>query len=128
MSVCDYGYGFKVMMSEKNNPPHHQSFVHSPGAGRPLMSDSERLAQKKRKRKAIKKIVISESVSAGMKEFPPSAAALRAWIKAKGLSSQDVADALRLSDGRVVRNWTSTKAPRPIPYPSWYTLRHKFGK
>ena len=45
----------------------------------------------------------------------------------KGLSNQDVADALRLSDGRVVRFWTARKEPRTIPYPSWYTLRHKFG-
>ena len=46
----------------------------------------------------------------------------------KELSNKDVAKALRLSDGRVVRYWTAKKDARPIPYPSWYTLRHKFGK
>ena len=46
----------------------------------------------------------------------------------KGLSNKDVAKALRLSDGRVVRFWTAKKDARPIPYPSWYTLRHKFRK
>ena len=46
----------------------------------------------------------------------------------KGLSNKDVAKALQLSDGRVVRFWTAKKGARPIPYPSWYTLRHKFRK
>ena len=45
-----------------------------------------------------------------------------------GLSNKDVAKALRLSDGRVVRFWTAKKDARPIPYPSWYTLCHKFRK
>lgn len=44
------------------------------------------------------------------------------------LSNKDVAKALRLSDGRVVRFWTAKKDARPIPYSSWYTLRHKFRK
>jgi len=64
----------------------------------------------------------------GMKKYPPSPEELREWMDRKGLSNKDVAKALRLSDGRVVRFWTSKKDPRPIPYPSWYTLRHKFGK
>lgn len=63
-----------------------------------------------------------------MKKYPPTALELREWMDSKGLSNKDVAKALRLSDGRVVRFWTSKKRPRPIPYPSWYTLRHKFGK
>ena len=63
-----------------------------------------------------------------MKKYPPTSKELREWMDSKGLSNKDVAKALRLSDGRVVRFWTSKKAPRPIPYPSWYTLRHKFGK
>ena len=63
-----------------------------------------------------------------MKKYPPTSQELRAWMDSKGLSNKDVAKALRLSDGRVVRFWTSKKDPRPIPYPSWYTLRHKFGK
>ena len=63
-----------------------------------------------------------------MKKYPPTPKELREWMDSKGLSNKDVAKALRLSDGRVVRFWTSKKAPRPIPYPSWYTLRHKFGK
>ena len=63
-----------------------------------------------------------------MKKYPPTPEELREWMDAKGLSNKDVAKALRLSDGRVVRFWTSKKDPRPIPYPSWYTLRHKFGK
>ena len=64
----------------------------------------------------------------GMKKYPPTPEELREWMDRKGLSNKDVAKALRLSDGRVVRFWTSKKDPRPIPYPSWYTLRHKFGK
>ena len=63
-----------------------------------------------------------------MKKYPPTPQELREWMDNKGLSNKDVAKALRLSDGRVVRFWTSKKNPRPIPYPSWYTLRHKFGK
>ena len=63
-----------------------------------------------------------------MKKYPPTPVELREWMDSKGLSNKDVAKALRLSDGRVVRFWTSKKDPRPIPYPSWYTLRHKFGK
>ena len=63
-----------------------------------------------------------------MKKYPPTPQELRQWMDSKGLSNKDVAKALRLSDGRVVRFWTSKKDPRPIPYPSWYTLRHKFGK
>ncbi len=63
-----------------------------------------------------------------MKKYPPTARELREWMDKKGLSNKDVAKALRLSDGRVVRFWTSKKDPRPIPYASWYTLRHKFGK
>lgn len=65
---------------------------------------------------------------APMKNYPPTPEELREWMDRKGLSNKDVAKALRLSDGRVVRFWTSKKDPRPIPYPSWYTLRHKFGK
>ena len=63
-----------------------------------------------------------------MKKYPPTAEELREWMDRKNLSNKDVAKALRLSDGRVVRVWTAKKDPRPIPYPSWYTLRHKFGK
>ena len=63
-----------------------------------------------------------------MKKYPPTPEELRDWMNRKGLSNKEVAKALRLSDGRVVRFWTSKKDPRPIPYPSWYTLRHKFGK
>jgi hypothetical protein len=61
-----------------------------------------------------------------MEEWPPTAKDLRAWMDVKGLSNKDVAKALKLSDGRVVRFWTAKKSPRKIPYPSWYTLRHKF--
>lgn len=61
-----------------------------------------------------------------MKKYPPTPEELRAWMDKKGLSNKDVAKALRLSDGRVVRFWTSKKEPRQIPYASWYTLRHKF--
>ena len=63
-----------------------------------------------------------------MKKYPPSAEEIREWMDRKHLSNKDVAHALHLSDGRVVRFWTATKKTRPIPYPSWYTLRHKFGK
>ena len=63
-----------------------------------------------------------------MKKYPPTAKELRDWMDQKGLSNKDVAKALRLSDGRVVRFWTAKKDARPIPYPSWYTLRHKFRK
>lgn len=63
-----------------------------------------------------------------MKKYPPTSKELRDWMDEKGLSNKDVAKALRLSDGRVVRFWTAKKDPRPIPYPSWYTLRHKFRK
>ena len=63
-----------------------------------------------------------------MKKYPPTSKELREWMDSKGLSNKDVAKALRLSDGRVVRFWTSKKSPRPIPYPNWYTLRRKFGK
>lgn len=63
-----------------------------------------------------------------MKKYPPTAKELREWMDKKGLSNKDVAKALRLSDGRVVRFWTQKESPRQIPYPSWYTLRHKFGK
>ena len=62
-----------------------------------------------------------------MQTYPPSAEQIREWMDRKGLSNQDVAKALGLSDGRVVRFWTARKDPRTIPYPSWYTLRHKFG-
>ena len=71
---------------------------------------------------------IGSTWSLTMKKYPPSAEELREWMDQKELSNKDVAKALRLSDGRVVRFWTSKKDPRPIPYPSWYTLRHKFGK
>lgn len=63
-----------------------------------------------------------------MKNYPPTAKELRQWMDKKELSNKDVAKALRLSDGRVVRFWTQKESPRQIPYPSWYTLRHKFGK
>ena len=63
-----------------------------------------------------------------MKKYPPSPKDLRDWMDRKGLSNKDVAKALQLSDGRVVRFWTAKKDARPIPYPSWYTLRHKFRK
>ncbi len=63
-----------------------------------------------------------------MKKYPPTAKELREWMDRKGLSNKDVAKALRLSDGRVVRFWTAKKDARTIPYPSWYTLRHKYGK
>jgi hypothetical protein len=56
-----------------------------------------------------------------MKKYPPTSDEIREWMDRKGLSNKDVAKALCLSDGRVVRFWTSKKDPRPIPYPSWYT-------
>lgn len=59
-------------------------------------------------------------------QWPPTARDLRAWMDVLGISNKDVAKALRLSDGRVVRFWTAKKDPRRIPYPSWYTLKHKF--
>ena len=54
-----------------------------------------------------------------MRKYPPTSKELREWMDEKGLSNKDVAKALRLSDGRVVRFWTAKKDPRPIPYPSW---------
>ena len=63
-----------------------------------------------------------------MKKHPPTSKELREWMDSKGLSNKDVAKALRLPDGRVVRFWTSKKSLRPIPYPSGYTLRRTFGK
>jgi len=75
----------------------------------------EKLGKKERARRA-------------MEDWPPTAKDLRAWMDVQGLSNKDVAKALRLSDGRVVRFWTSKKNPRQIPYPSWYTLRHKFSR
>ena len=62
-----------------------------------------------------------------MQQYPPTAEEIRVWMDRKGLSNREVAEALHLSDGRVVRFWTARTDPRPIPYPSWYTLRHKFG-
>ena len=62
-----------------------------------------------------------------MADWPPSAKDLRSWMDQQALSNKDVAKALKLSDGRVVRFWTAKKNPRKIPYPSWYTLKHKFG-
>ena len=61
-----------------------------------------------------------------MAVWPPTARDLRAWMDVLGISNKDVAKALRLSDGRVVRFWTAKSDPRRIPYPSWYTLKHKF--
>ena len=63
-----------------------------------------------------------------MQNYPPTPEELRGWMDQKGLSHKQVAKALRLSDARAVRFWTSKKDPHPIPYPSWYTLRPKFGK
>lgn len=79
----------------------------------PRDADDEKLSKKERAQRA-------------MLDWPPTARDLRAWMDLKGLSNKDVAKALRLSDGRVVRFWTAKKNPRKIPYPSWYTLRHKF--
>lgn len=73
------------------------------------------------------KLSKKERAVRAMEEWPPSAKDLRAWMDQKSLSNKDVAKALRLSDGRVVRFWTAKKNPRKIPYPSWYTLKHKFG-
>ena len=69
------------------------------------------------------KLTKRERAARAMSDWPP----LRAWMDLKGLSNKDVAKALKLSDGRVVRFWTAKKSPRKIPYPSWYTLKHKFG-
>ena len=63
-----------------------------------------------------------------MKKYPPTPQELRERMDREGLSNQDVAKALRLSDGCVVRICTSKKDSRPIPHPSWHTLRHKLGK
>ena len=46
-----------------------------------------------------------------MKKYPPTPEELRDWMNRKGLSNKEVAKALRLSDGRVVRFWTSKKDP-----------------
>lgn len=73
------------------------------------------------------KLSKKERAVRAMEEWPPSARDLRAWMDQQSLSNKDVAKALRLSDGRVVRFWTAKKNPRKIPYPSWYTLKHKFG-
>lgn len=73
------------------------------------------------------KLSKKERAVRAMEEWPPSAKDLRAWMDQKSLSNKDVAKALRLSDGRVVRFWTAKKNPRKIPYPSWYTLKHKFS-
>ena len=73
------------------------------------------------------KLSKKERAVRAMAEWPPSAKDLRAWMDLKALSNKDVAKALKLSDGRVVRFWTAKKNPRKIPYPSWYTLKHKFG-
>lgn len=72
------------------------------------------------------KISKRERAARAMSDWPPRARDLRAWMDLKGLSNKDVAKALKLSDGRVVRFWTAKKSPRKIPYPSWYTLKHKF--
>lgn len=80
----------------------------------PADPDDDRLGKKERAARA-------------MSDWPPTARDLRAWMDTRGLSNKDVAKALKLSDGRVVRFWTAKKNPRRIPYPSWYTLRHKFG-
>lgn len=82
-------------------------------AAAPLPEEDEKLDKEARAARA-------------MADWPPTARDLRAWMDVKGLSNKDVARALRLSDGRVVRFWTAKKNPRKIPYPSWYTLRHKF--
>ena len=82
-------------------------------AAAPLPEEDEKLDKEARAERA-------------MADWPPTARDLRAWMDVKGLSNKDVAKALRLSDGRVVRFWTAKKNPRKIPYPSWYTLRHKF--
>lgn len=74
------------------------------------------------------KLTKAERAERAMLDWPPTARDLRAWMDQRGLSNKDVAKALRLSDGRVVRFWTAKKNPRKIPYPSWYTLRHKFSE
>jgi DNA-directed RNA polymerase specialized sigma24 family protein len=68
-----------------------------------------------------------ERAARAMAHWPPTARDLRAWMDQHGLSNKDVAKALKLSDGRVVRFWTAKKSPRRIPYPSWYTIKHKFS-
>ena len=73
------------------------------------------------------KLTKRERAARAMSDWPPRSRDLRAWMDLKGLSNKDVAKALKLSDGRVVRFWTAKKSPRKIPYPSWYTLKHKFG-
>ena len=73
------------------------------------------------------KLSKKERAVRAMADWPPTAKDLRAWMDQKALSNKDVAKALKLSDGRVVRFWTAKKNPRKIPYPSWYTLKHKFG-
>lgn len=73
------------------------------------------------------KLTKAERADRAMTHWPPTAGDLRAWMDQRGLSNKEVAKALRLSDGRVVRFWTAKKNPRKIPYPSWYTLRHKFA-
>ena len=73
------------------------------------------------------KLTKRERAARAMADWPPRARDLRAWMDLKDLSNKDVAKALKLSDGRVVRFWTAKKNPRKIPYPSWYTLKHKFG-
>lgn len=70
----------------------------------------------------------AERAARAMSAWPPTARDLRAWMDTLGLSNKDVAKALKLSDGRVVRFWTAKKNPRRIPYPSWYTLKHKFAR
>ena len=77
-------------------------------------ADDEKLSKRERAERA-------------MADWPPSAKDLRAWMDHRSLSNKDVAKALRLSDGRVVRFWTAKKNPRKIPYTSWYTLKHKFA-
>lgn len=73
------------------------------------------------------KLSKSERAERAMANWPPTARDLRAWMDQHGLSNKDVAKALKLSDGRVVRFWTAKKNPRRIPYPSWYTIKHKFS-
>lgn len=74
------------------------------------------------------KLTKAERAQRAMVDWPPTARDLRAWMDQRGLSNKDVARALKLSDGRVVRFWTAKKNPRKIPYPSWFTLRHKFER
>ena len=81
-----------------------------------------------RQRSSIPLPTSGEAGQVPVKKYPPTPEELREWMDKKGLSNKAVAKALRLSDGRVVRVWTSKKEPTQIPYPSWYTLRHKFGK